>query len=212
MIGDLSNFEKDGFIILRNFIKDENFNSLCEKLKKEVLLEFNKLDKTGGSLMGNLNISPGVYSKKIFDKLNPENFKNISPQVLIIFLEKKLKKEPNDLQGWLILSRTCVLSGHYQKADKYYKNALELFPKNENILLEIALLKKKTNQTESAEKYLNRLKILHPSNIKARELLIEIFTNNYMQMKAIKEYKELAIIKKGEIEYLESIKKKYNLN
>ena len=64
MIRDLSNFEKDGFIILRNFIKDENFNSLCEKVKKEVLLEFNKLKKTGGSLMGNLNISPGVYSKK----------------------------------------------------------------------------------------------------------------------------------------------------
>ena len=142
---------------------------------------------------------------------DPENFKSISPQVLIIFLEKKLKKEPNDLQGWLILSRTCVLSGHYQKADKYYKNALELFPKNENILLEIALLKKKTNQTQSAEKYLIRLKNLYPSNIKARELLIEIFTNNYMQMKAIKEYKELTIIKKGEKEYLENIKKKYNL-
>ena len=143
---------------------------------------------------------------------DPENFKSISPQVLIIFLEKKLKKEPNDLQGWLILSRTCVLSGNYQKADKYYKNALELFPKNENILLEIALLKKKTNQTESAEKYLSRLKNLYPSNIKARELLIEIFTNNYMHLKAVKEYKELAIIKKGEKEYLESIKKKYNLN
>ena len=143
---------------------------------------------------------------------DPENFKNMSPQVLIIFLEKKLKKEPNDLQGWLILSRTCVLSGHYQKADKYYKNALELFPKNENILLEIALLKKKTNQTESAEKYLSKLKNLYPLNIKARELLIEIFTNNYMHVKAVKEYKELAIIKKGEKEYLESIKKKYNLN
>lgn len=143
---------------------------------------------------------------------DPENFKNINPQVLIIFLEKKLKKEPNDLQGWLILSRTCVLSGHYQKADKYYKNALELFPKNENILLEIALLKKKTNQTDSAEKYLNRLKILYPLNIKARELLIQIFSENYMQIKAMKEYKELTIIKKGEKEYLESIKKKYNLN
>ncbi len=143
---------------------------------------------------------------------DPENFKNINPQVLIIFLEKKLKKEPNDLQGWLILSRTCVLSGHYQKADKYYKNALELFPKNENILLEIALLKKKTNQTDSAEKYLNRLKILYPLNIKARELLIEIFSENYMQIKAMKEYKELTVVKKGEKEYLESIKKKYNLN
>ena len=163
------------------------------------------------------NLETFFFEKKINkivqDGINdPENFKSISPQVLIIFLEKKLKKEPNDLQGWLILSRTCVLSGHYQKADKYYKNALELFPKNENILLEIALLKKKTNQTESAEKYLKILKNLYPSNIKARELLIEIFTNNYMQMKAINEYKELTIIKKGEKEYLESIKKKYNLN
>ena len=78
--------------------------------------------------------------------------------------------------------------------------------------MKLLCLKKKTNQTESAEKYLNRLKNLYPSNIKARELLIEIFTNNYMHVKAVKEYKELAIIKKGEIEYLESIKKKYNLN
>ena len=83
---------------------------------------------------------------------DPENFKNISPQVLIIFLEKKLKKEPNDLQGWLILSRTCVLSGHYQKADKYYENALELFPKNESILLEIALLKKKNQSNRECRK------------------------------------------------------------
>ena len=142
---------------------------------------------------------------------NPEKFKNISPEVLITFLEKKLEKEPKDLQGWLILSRTCVLSGHYQKADKYYQIALELFPNNENILLEIALLKKNTNQTESAEKYLNNLKDVYPSNIKARELLIEIFTNNNMKIKAIEEFNELNIIKKGKREYLESIKKKYNL-
>ena len=142
---------------------------------------------------------------------NPEKFKNISPEVLITFLEKKLEKEPNDLQGWLILSRTCVLSGHYQKADKYYQIALELFPNNENILLEIALLKKNTNQTESAEKYLNKLKNVYPSNIKARELLIEIFTNNNMKIKAREEFNELNIINKGKREYLESIKKKYNL-
>ena len=163
------------------------------------------------------NLETFFFEKKINNIVqeginDPEKFKSISPQILITFLEKKLKKNPNDLQGWLILSRTCVLSGHYQKADKYYKNALKLFPKNENILLEIALLKKKTNNTESAEKYLNQLKNLNPSNTKARELLIEIFTNNYMQMKAIKEYKELTIIKKGEKKYLESIKRKYNLN
>ena len=59
-------------------------------------------------------------------------FSSYKPTTLITFLEKKLEKEPNDLQGWLILSRTCVLSGHYQKADKYYQIALELFPNNEN--------------------------------------------------------------------------------
>ena len=77
MTEDIINFEKDGFIILRNFIKDEEFDSLCEKLKKDVLQEFNKLDKKGGSLMGNLNISPGTYSKKIFEKINTEKFKKI---------------------------------------------------------------------------------------------------------------------------------------
>ena len=77
MTEDIINFEKDGFIILRNFIKDEEFDSLCEKLKKDVLQEFNILDKKGGSLMGNLNISPGTYSKKIFEKINTEKFKKI---------------------------------------------------------------------------------------------------------------------------------------
>ena len=162
------------------------------------------------------NLETYFYDEKINNIVqeginDPKQFRNISPQVLITFLEKKLKKDPNDLQGWLILSRTCVLSGHYQKADKYYKNALELFPKNENILLEIALLKKDTNQTESAEKYLTKLKNLYPSNIKAREILIEIFVNNFFQMKAKEEFKELIILKKGDKEYLESIKKKYNL-
>tara|TARA_S200000501_G_scaffold365219_1_gene398375 strand:- start:465 stop:1226 length:762 start_codon:yes stop_codon:yes gene_type:complete len=77
MTEDIINFEKDGFIILRNFIKDKDFDSLCEKLKKDVLQEFNKLDKKGGSLMGNLNISPGTYSKKIFEKIDTEKFKKI---------------------------------------------------------------------------------------------------------------------------------------
>ena len=77
MTEKLDNFEKNGFIILRNFIKDENFDYLCEKLKENVLQEFKKLDKKGGSLMGNLNVSPGIYSKKIFERLNTEEFKKI---------------------------------------------------------------------------------------------------------------------------------------
>ena len=66
------------------------------------------------------NLETFVFEEKINNIVqeginDPEKFKSISPQILITFLEKKLKKDPNDLQGWLILSRTCVLSGHFQK-------------------------------------------------------------------------------------------------
>lgn len=155
------------------------------------------------------------------DKLNqiigegindPQKFKDIDPKLLIIFLEKKLKKNPQDLEGWLILSRTCVMSGHYQKADKYYHTALQLFPTNENILLEISLLKKNTNQTKSAKNYLYKLKNLYPQNIIAREMLIEIFMNNSLRNEATEEFNQLRIIKKKDEEYIKSIRRKYNLD
>lgn len=73
-----SNFKDKGFIILRNFIKDDDFDSICENLKKDILIEFYKLKKKiGGSLMGNLNVFPGSYAKIIFDKLNKKDFHNI---------------------------------------------------------------------------------------------------------------------------------------
>ena len=73
-----SNFKDKGFIILRNFIKDDDFDSICENLKKDILIEFYKLKKkVGGSLMGNLNVFPGSYAKIIFDKLNKKDFHNI---------------------------------------------------------------------------------------------------------------------------------------
>ncbi len=154
------------------------------------------------------------------DKLNsiiekglkdPQLFKDISPEILITYLEKKLKTKPEDLEGWLILARTCVISGHYQKADLHYKNALKKFPVNEDILLEYSILKKNSNQTKSAEKYLNKLKDINPTNIKARELLIEIYTSGSLKVKAIKELDELLEITKDDQDYLKRIKKKYNL-
>tara|TARA_Y100000389_G_C17370432_1_gene468722 strand:- start:308 stop:1069 length:762 start_codon:yes stop_codon:yes gene_type:complete len=81
MSQNLDHFDKNGFVILKNFIQDEDFNSICEKLKKDVLIEFNKLEKTGGSLMGNLNISPGSYSKIIFEKFNTKEFQNIIKEI-----------------------------------------------------------------------------------------------------------------------------------
>ena len=141
--------------------------------------------------------------------LDPEKFKQINPNKLIMFLEKKLKKEPEDIEGWLILARTCIFTGYYQKADAYYKKALTYFPNNENVLIEYSILKKNTNQTKSAKELLNTLKELFPENVKGRELLIEILISNLNYKLAKKEIEELKQLKKDDIKYIEEIKEKF---
>ena len=63
----------------------------------------------------------------------PNQFENIEPKEFIFFLENKLKKKPSDFDGWMLLARTCYISGYFQKADLYYNRALKYFPKNEII-------------------------------------------------------------------------------
>lgn len=142
---------------------------------------------------------------------NPDGIEEIDPQLMISFLEKKLKKEPRDINGWLILTRTCVISGYYQKADMHYKSALKNFPENENLLLEYSILKKNTKQTKSALNYLIKLKNFYPNNLKARELIIDILFENSREKIALKEIKELFNIRKNDSEYIKKIKERYNL-
>ena len=63
------------------------------------------------------------------------------PRKLVIFLETKLAKDPYDIEGWLILARTCLVTGHIQKAELYYSKARKYFPTNSDLLFETALLK-----------------------------------------------------------------------
>ena len=142
---------------------------------------------------------------------NPEEFKEISPEILVLFLEEKLKTNPKDLQGWLILARTCALSGYYQKADKYYNSALTNFPLNEDVLLEYSILKRNTNQTKSAKNYLYKIKSNYPNNFKSREILIEILINDLNLNKAKEELNELFDLKREDKEYISRIKKKFKL-
>jgi len=101
------------------------------------------------------------------------NMENLDPQKVVLFLEKKLKKKPHDLKGWLILARTCLLTGHIQKADLYYKKGMHFFPKNEEIIFEYAILKKNNNQFLSAINFLEKIKTINPENLEARQTLIE---------------------------------------
>ena len=53
--------------------------------------------------------------------ISKENVDELDPNRLILYLESKLNKNPKDLQGWLILARTCSLSGYLHSGKKPMK-------------------------------------------------------------------------------------------
>ncbi len=125
------------------------------------------------------NINAFFFHKQLEKEIqslisNPEKFSKIQPEKIIFFLEQKLKKKPNDRDGWVLLARTCFLTGHNQKADLYYKKSLKYFPNDEEILYEYSVLKKNTNQFESALKILFQIKKLNPINLDSRKLILQI--------------------------------------
>ena len=131
----------------------------------------------------NIIIEDIIISKEKIDELDPNR--------LILYLENKLNKNPKDLKGWLILARTCSLSGYLQKADLYFKKGLEFFPYDESLLFEYSLLKKNTNQFKSALEILSQLKVISPTNIFARELIIDILITINNKQLAQKEWNEM---------------------
>lgn len=144
-----------------------------------------------------------IISKETIDELDPNR--------LIIYLENKLNKNPKDLQGWLILARTCNLSGYLQKADLYFKKGLEFFPYDETLLLEYSLLKKKTNQFKSALETLLKLKVIAPKNFFVRELIIDILMTIQNKNLAQKEWNEMMKSKNFDNNKLMEIRDKFEL-
>ena len=162
------------------------------------------------------NIESFFYEENLKKKIenffaSNEKLADIQPELIIIYLEKKLKKNPEDIQGWMILTRTSVISGYHQKADLHYKSALKNFPHNENLLLEYSILLKNTNQTNAAMKHLSIIKKKFPTNIKARELIVDLYIKNFESSNAQQEIKELLELKENDFKYIEKLKKKYSL-
>ena len=143
----------------------------------------------------------------INDSTPPEDF-NLAK--IIIFLENKLKSNPNDYEGWLILARTCLITGHIQKADLYYKKALKYFPKSEQILLEYSELKKNNNQLESAIDLLKKIKQINPKNLSSRKKLIGVLLEFNQISQARIEINELSKEKEIDKIWLKKIIKKLN--
>lgn len=143
--------------------------------------------------------------------ISKENVNELDPNRLILYLESKLNKNPKDLQGWLILARTCSLSGYLQKADLYFKKGLNFFPYDEDLLFEYSLLKKNTNQFKSALEILSKLKVISPTNIFARELIIDILITINNKQLAQKEWNEMVKSKNFDNNKLFEIRDKFEL-
>ena len=152
-------------------------------------------------------------NKKIIEDIiiSKENIDELDPNRLILYLESKLNKNPKDLQGWLILARTCSLSGYLQKADLYFKKGLNFFPYDEDLLFEYSLLKKNTNQFKSALEILSKLKVISPTNIFARELIIDILITINNKQLAQKEWNEMVKSKNFDNNKLLEIRDKFEL-
>ncbi len=143
---------------------------------------------------------------------NPKSLNEINPQKIIFFLESKLKKNPIDLEGWKLLARTCLMTGYEQKAEVHYTKALKYFPKNESLIYEYAVLKKKTDQNQGAIKLLTKINV---KKTKHKDLLYFYLnllkeTKNYDSLK--KKIVELQNNKNLDLYEKENILKKLELN
>ena len=125
-------------------------------------------------------------------KKNIEQGNDINPNEVIVFLEKKLDENPKDIDAWLVLARTCLITGHIQKSELYYFKALKYFPENQDLLLETAILKKSNFDFENAIKYVNKLLSLYPENIPAKMLYIELMLHTGELKKANRSLNELS--------------------
>ena len=138
-------------------------------------------------------------------EIDLKNSSELDPIKLILFLEKKLSENPEDLEGWKILARTCMLTGYVQKANKYYLKAIDLIPKDIELLSEYAFFKRNNNKLSESIIISERINLINPedidnlvfltqlysetSNTEKFEELIEILKSKNIDSQIIKELK-----------------------
>ncbi len=189
---------------------------LVKELKKRILLSIFLISSSTVAYLLKGNLESFFFVEKneeIIENIivSESNFEKLDPKRLIFYLENKLKNNPNDLKGWLLLARTCNLTGYLQKADLYFKKGLKYFPYNENLLFEYALLKKNSNQLKSSLEILQQLKLISPENISIREIIIDIYIALKNKELARREIESIKRIKGVDLEEVLNIINKYNL-
>ena len=156
---------------------------------KKILFSILIFSFTGLAYISNSNLEIFSYKKTLENDLYNE--KKINPEKLILYLEIQLKENPNDLEGWKILAKTCLLSGYVQKANLYYKKSLKFFPDNLDLLLEYAELKENISESSNAIILREKIKSIDGSNIENVISLVRLYIAKGKKNKAINAIKFL---------------------
>ena len=79
-------------------------------------------------------------------------------------LEKQLKADPNNFDGWVMLGRYAVSLGQFQRAVKAYEQALKLKPRNIDVQIDYAETLIFGNKGQVSRDALRSLQYAHKSN------------------------------------------------
>lgn len=128
----------------------------------------------------NFKSNIGIFDYASSLEIDLKNSSELDPIKLILFLEKKLSENPEDLEGWKILARTCMLTGYVQKANKYYLKAIDLIPKDIELLSEYAFFKRNNNKLSESIIISERINLINPEDIDNLVFLTQLYseTNN----------------------------------
>ena len=150
-----------GCMELENFIPTNN-NFHCylnpqRKVSKKALE--NKLKD---------NISANNDLMKEILNLN-EKEQNIRINQMVEQLADRLKKDKNDLEGWIMLYQSYKVLGKNEKALKAIRDAIKLNPQNINLkqilLRELLPTNKKPVFSKETNKLVNDILVLEPNNV-----------------------------------------------
>lgn len=128
----------------------------------------------------NFKSNIGIFDYASSLEIDLKNSSELDPIKLILFLEKKLSENPEDLEGWKILARTCMLTGYVQKANKYYLKAIDLIPNDIELLSEYAFFKRNNNKLSESIIISERINLINPEDIDNLVFLTQLYseTNN----------------------------------
>ena len=106
-------------------------------------------------------------------------------------LERKLKAEPTNVDGWMFLGRSYAAMNRLPEAKMAYQKAIALDPKNDYLLADLADLTAFQNKSINAEAlgYLDQALLINPKNAKALALRGSAAFDQKNYAAAIKDWK-----------------------